>query len=629
MFDFVHKNKRVIQIFLGLIALTFATWGIESYTRMRGGRDTVATVNGLEISARELDDELRRRNDQLRQALGGNYDPSQFDTPEMRRGLLESLVSQRLVASAAYRAHLTVSDEALLDAIHSIGAFKGPDGNFSKSAYETVLRQQNPPMSPAQFESRLRYDLSLAQLTRAVGEAAIPSRTVAERLGALEAQGREISEFRIPAEQFLAQAKVDDAKIKAFYDANPAQFQTPERIRAEYVVLSAQAIADQEQVKPEEVRAQWESAYGPKLRAKEAAHKKAEEIAAAVRKNPASFAEVAKKESQDPGSKDAGGDLGFAPRGSFVKPYEDALYRLKEGQISDVVESEFGFHIIQLTGVRKQDGKEERRSSHILIPAPADAKPFEAMRAEVEAELKKSRAQRRFSEAADAFQNMVYEQPDSLKPAAERFKLKIQTSGWLTRAGGEQRGPLDNRKLLAALFSSDALNNKRNTDAIEVATGTLIAARVLEHQPAAQRKLDEVKNEIAALLQRQEAAELARKDGEAKLEQLRKGGTAAGVKWGSPMTVSRRDSQKLPGELLRPVMAADTSKLPAYVGLPAGDAGYMLVRVSKVVEGDPKQGGDPLPRAAGLAGAAQFDAYIASLRKQADISVNPSNLEKK
>ncbi|MFL6566681.1 MAG: SurA N-terminal domain-containing protein [Burkholderiales bacterium] len=629
MFDYVQKHRRFLQIFLGLIALTFATWGIESYTRMRGGGDTVATVNGLEISARELDDELRRRNDQLRQALGANYDPSQFDTPEMRRGLLESLVSQRLVASAASSAHLTVTDEALVDAIHSIGAFKGPDGNFSKSAYESVLRQQNPPMSPAQFESRLRYDLSLAQLTRAVGESAIPSRAVAERLGALEAQGREIAEFRIPAEQFLAQEKVDDAKIKAFYDANPAQFQTPERIRAEYVVLSAQAIADQEQVKPEEVRAQWDSAYGPKLREKEAARKKAEEIDAAVRKNPASFAEVAKKESQDPGSKDAGGDLGFAPRGSFVKPYEDALYRLKEGQISDVVESEFGFHIIQLTGVRKQDGKEERRSSHILVPAPADAKPFEAMREQVEAELKKSRAQRSFSEAADAFQNVVYEQPESLKPAAERFKLKIQTSGWLTRAGGEQRGPLDNRKLLAALFSSDALNNKRNTDAIEVATGTLVAARVLEHQPAAQRKLDEVKGEIAALLQRQEAAELARRDGEAKLEQLRKGATAAGVKWGAPMTVSRRDPQKLPGEVLRPVMAADTSKLPAYIGLPVGDAGYMLVRVSKVVEGDPKQSGDPLPRAAGLAGAAQFEAYLASLRKQADISVNPSNLEKK
>jgi peptidyl-prolyl cis-trans isomerase D len=629
MFDFVHKNKIIIQIFLGLIALTFATWGIESYTRMVGGRDTVAKVNGIEISARELDEELRRRNDQLRQALGGNFDPSQFDTPEMRRGLLESLVSQRLIASAAHSAHLTVTDEALLDAINAIPAFKGPDGNFSKSAYESVLRQQNPPMSPAQFEGRLRYDLSLNQLTRAVGESAIPSRTVAERLGALEAQGREIAEYRIPSEQFLAQAKVDDAKIKAYYDANQAQFQSPERIRAEYVVLSAQAIADQEQVKPEEVRAQWESAYGPKLREKEAARKKAEAIDAEVRKNPASFAEVAKRESQDPGSKDAGGDLGFAPRGSFVKPYEDALYRMKEGQISDVVESEFGFHIIQLTGVRKQGGKEERRSSHILIAAPADAKSFEAMRDQVEAELKKSRAQRRFSEAADAFQNMVYEQPDSLKPAAERFKLKIQTSGWITRAGSGERGPLDNRKVLAALFSSDSLNNKRNTDAIEVGTGTLVAARVVEHQPAAQRKLDEVKNEIAALLQRQEAAELARKEGEAKLAELRKGGAAAGVKWGSPMTVSRRDPQKLPGEVLQPVMAADASKLPAYVGLPAGDAGYLLVRVSKVVQGDPKQGGDPLPRAASLMGAAQFDAYLTSLRGQADISVNQANLEKK
>jgi peptidyl-prolyl cis-trans isomerase D len=628
MFDLVHKNKRIIQVFLGLIALTFATWGIESYTRMTGGRDTVATVNGLEISAREFDEELRRRHDQLRQALGANYDPAIFDTPELRRGLLESLVSQRLVASAANDARLTVTDEALVDSIHSIPAFKGPDGSFAKSTYESVLRQQNPPMSPPQFESRLRYELALTQLTRAVGEAAIPSRTVAQRLAALEAQRREISEHRILAEQFLPQVKIDDAKVKAYYEANQAQFQTPERVKAEYVVLSAQAMAAQETVKPEEVRSQWESVYGPKLREKEEARKKAEAIAAAVRNNPASFAEVAKKESQDPGSREAGGELGFAPRGSFVKPYEDTLFRMKEGQISDVVESEFGFHVIQLTGVRKQDGKEERRSSHILIPAPADARPFEAMRGEVEAELKKARTQRRFSETADAFQNMVYEQPDSLKPAAERFKLKLETSDWLTRAGGEEKSPLGNRKLVSALFSQDALRNKRNTDAVEVAPGTLVAARVLEHQPAAQRKLEELKDDIAAMLRRQEAAELARKDGAAKLEQLRKG-AGESVKWGQARTVSRRDPQDLPLEVLRPVMSADVSKLPAYVGLPVGDAGYMLVRVSKVLEGDPKQAGDPLPRAAALSGTAQYEAYLASLRKQADVSVNQANLEKK
>jgi peptidyl-prolyl cis-trans isomerase D len=628
MFDLVHKNKRIIQVFLGLIALTFATWGIESYTRMQGGRDTVASVNGLDISAREFEEELRRRQDQLRQALGPNYDAAQFDTPELRRGLLDSMVSQRLVASAAHDARLSVPDEALVDAIHSIPAFKGPDGNFSKSTYESVLRQQNPPMSPPQFESRLRYELSLNQLTRAVGESAIPSRTVAERLGALEAQGREISEFRILAEQFQPQVKLDEVKVKAYYEANQAQFQTPERLRAEYVVLSAQAIAAQETVKPEDVRAQWESAYGPKLREKEQARQKAQALAAALRKDPASFAEMAKKESQDPGSREAGGDLGFAPRGSFVKPYEDALFRMKEGQISDVVESEFGFHVIQLTGVRKQDGKEERRSSHILITAPADAKPFEAMRSELEAEIKKARAQRRFNEAAVAFQNMVYEQPDSLKPAAERFNLKIESSGWITRGGSGERGPLDNRKLLAALFSQDALRSKRNTDAVEAGPGTLVAARVLEHEPAAQRKLEEVKDDIAAMLRRQEAAELARKEGAAKLEQLRKG-ESAGVKWSPAKTVSRRDPQNLPLEVLRPVMSADATKLPAYVGLPVADAGYMLVRISKVIEGDPKQGGDPVPRAAALSGASQYEAYVESLRKQADLSINQANLERK
>jgi peptidyl-prolyl cis-trans isomerase D len=387
---------------------------------------------------------------------------------------------------------------------------------------------------------------------------------------------------------------ITEEELRDYYEANKDRLAEPEQVRAAQIVVKGLDEAKRIQVQLQQ---------GKK------------------------FADLARKYSLSADAK-VGGDLGFFPRGVMPEKFDLVAFNLKEGQISDVVESEFGFHIIQLTGVRKQEGKEERRASHILIPAPADAKPFEAMREQVEAELKKVRVQRRFSEAADAFQNVVYEQPESLKPAAERFKLKIQTSDWLTRSGGEERGPLENRKLLAALFSSDALRSKRNTDAIEVAPGTLIAARVIEHQPAAQRKLEEVKDDIGALLQRQEASGLARKDGEAKLEQLRKG-AGAGVKWSPPKTVSRRETQNLPGEVLRPVMSADASKLPAYIGLPVADAGYMLVRVSKVMEGDPKQGGDPVPRAAGLAGAAQFQAYVASLRKQADISLNQANLEKK
>lgn len=628
MFDLVHKYKKLVTIVLGLIAITFATWGIESYTTMRSARDTVATVNGMEISSREFEEELRHQQDQLRQLLGQNFDMAELDTPESRRAVLDRLITQRLVASEAARANLAVSDDTLLDAIHSIPAFRGDDGKFSKTAYESVLRAQNPPMTPAQFESRLRYDLTLTQLARAVGEAAIAPRTVAGRLAALEAQQREVAEARIAAQNFLAQVKVDEAQAKAYYEANPGEFRTPERVKAQYVMLSAEAIAAQEKVSPQEVRAQWETAYGPKLREKEEARKKAQAIAAEVRKNPASFADVAKRESRDPGTKDKGGDLGFTSRGSFVKPFEDALYRMKPGQISDVIESEFGFHVIQLTGVQRRDGKEERRASHILITAPVDAKPFEALRDEIEAELKKARAAKRFGEAVDDFRNMVYEQFDTLQPAAQRFNLKIQTTGWLTRSRSQELGALDNPKLIAALFSSDALQNKRNTDAIEVAPSTLVAARVTEHQPAMQRKFEEVRGDILELLRRRQSAELAHKEGAAKLDQLRKG-AGAELKWGPPRLVSRREPQGLPQEVLRQVMSADPSKLPAYVGAPAGDGGYLLLRVTKVIEADPKQLQEAGNRPAALLGAAQYDAYVASLREQADIEINQKNLEKK
>jgi peptidyl-prolyl cis-trans isomerase D len=626
MFDLVHKYKKLVTIILGLIAITFVTWGIESYTTMRGGRDVVATVNGMDISAREFEEELRFRQDRMRQVMGQNFDVSQLDTPESRRAVLEGLIAQRLVASEAAQAKLTVSDQALVEAIHSIPAFRGDDGSFSKSAYESVLRTQNPPLTPAQFESRLRHDLVLAQLARAVGEAAIASRSVAGRLAALEAQTREVAEARIPTQQFLPRVKVDEAQAMAHYEANKDDFRTPERVKAEYVMLSAEALAAQEPVTPDDVRKHWESAYGPKLREKEEARKKAQAIAAEVRGKPASFAEVAKRESQDPGSKANGGDLGFSPRGSFVKPFEDALYRMKQGEVSGVIESEFGFHVIQLTGVQRKDGKEERRASHILIAAPVDAKPLEALREEIEAELKKQRAAKRFAEAADDFRNMVYEQFDSLKPAAERFKLKLQTTGWITRSPGQELGALDNPKLLAALFSSDSLQSKRNTDAIEVAPATLVAARVVEHEPAAQRKFEDVRAEITELLRRREAAELARKEGAAKLGELRQGADA-GLKWGQPRTVSRREPQGLPIEVLRQVMGADAAKLPAYVGVPAGESGYLVLRISKVVDAE-AAGQDALQRPATLLGAAQYDAYVASLREQADIEINPKSLEK-
>ncbi|HWA36424.1 MAG TPA: SurA N-terminal domain-containing protein [Burkholderiales bacterium] len=627
MFDLVHKHKRVVQVILMLLVVPFAIWGVESYRSGGGGSDTVAEVNGLKISQRELENELRRQQDQLRRMLGRNYDPAVFDTPETRRTLLESLISQKLLASAAQQAKLTVSDEAIAELIHSAPTFQ-VDGQFSKARYETALRTQDPPMSPAQFEQRLRHDLALQQLGRAVADGAFAPRSVAARLAALETQKREISEVRFSAQQYLEKVKIDEAAVKAYYDANTAEFRTPERVRAEYVLLSADALAKEEQIGADEAKAFWDKQYGARFAERDKARQRIEAVLAEVKKDPAKFAEVAKRESADTASAQQGGDLGFQPRGSFVKPFEDALWRMKPGEISGIVESEFGFHVIRFLEARRQDGKDERRASHILVATPGEARPFAEMRPQIEAELRKQRASKRFVEAAEAFGNMVYEQPDSLKPAAERFKLPVRATPWIEKSANQELGPLDNPKLLAALFSADAIERKRNTDAIEVAPGTLVAARVLEHQPAAQRKFDEVKAQITDKLRRREAAELARKEGEAKLAELRKGGEA-GLKWSAAKSVSRREPQGLPAEILTPIVSADVAKLPAYVGVPIQDAGYLLVRISKVVESAPAAGAQSEARAGQLYGAAQYEAFLASLRERADINIRKDALEKK
>ncbi|HZQ73655.1 MAG TPA: SurA N-terminal domain-containing protein [Burkholderiales bacterium] len=615
MFDFVQKHRRILQIFLGLIALTFATWGIESYTRFRGSADEVASVNGIKISQREFEAERRQQEERMRQLFGGRVDPAALDTPQARQALLEQMIGQRLVASQAASANLGVSDETLIETIQSIPAFQ-ESGKFSKAQYEAMLRAQNPPMTPAQFEARLRYDLALTQLVASVSDTAIVPRAVTERLNALASQKREIADAPLRADQYVSQVKVDDAKAKAYYDANTAQFNAPERVRAEYVMLSAQAL--QEPATEEEIRKAYD-ARASQFRVDEqrrASHilvktkEEAEQILAQLKKSPGSFAELAKKHSQDTGSAEKGGDLGWFARGMMVKPFEDAAFSMKQGELSGPVQSEFGYHIIKLTGV--QAGK---------------TRTYDEVKKELAPQIARDKGAKKFAEQAEAFSNMVYEQPDSLKPAAERFKLKVQTTGWISKSAGQELGALDNPKLLAALFSTDAIKNKRNTDAIEVAPSTLVSARVLEYQPARQRTFDEVKGEIVDLLRKREAAELARKDGEAKLEALRKG-QDVGVKWSNPRTVSRREPGGLPGEVLQKVVTADVSKLPAYAGVPVPDAGFVLLRISKVIEPDPKQLAED-KSVAQLYGAAQYDALLASLREHASISVRKESLEEK
>ena len=616
MFDLVTKNKRVIQVFLALIAITFATWGIESYTQFRSSRDTVASVDGMEISRREFAEELRRQQEQMRRMFGGAIDPALLDTPESRVAVLEGLISQRLLAREAARGHMIMSREAVIDAITSAPEFQ-EDGKFSTAKYSAYLSSRG--ISDQGNVAELQSQIPLARVAGAISETAIAPRSVAARLAALEAQKREIAEVRISEKQFLPQVKIDEAQVKAHYDANQADYRTPERVRAEYVVLSADALSRQDPPTEAEIKASYDSRAN-QFRVEEqrrASHilvktkDEAEKILQEAKKAPARFAELAKKHSQDPGSVEKGGDLGWFGRGMMVKPFEEAAFKLGQNEMQ-VVESEFGYHVIRLTGVQ-----------------PGKTRPYEEVKKELTDELARVKGQRRFAEAAETFSNLVYEQSDSLKPAAERFKLPVQQTGWISKSARQELGALDNPKLLAALFTSDAIKNRRNTDAIEVAPSTLVAARITDHQPAAQRSFEEMKGEIAEQLRRREASALALKEGTAKLEQLRKG-QDAGLKWSAPRVVSRREAQGLSGNMLRQVMSADTAKLPVYIGVPLPDAGYALIRISKVID-EPVKEGDPQvsARAAQLFGGAQYEAYIASLRAQADVEINQKNLEAK
>ena len=614
MFELVHKHKRIVQVILALLILPFAIWGIESYTRAGGGRDSVAKVNGFEISRRELDETMAEQIEQVRRAFGTQIDPASLDTPEARRALLEGLISQRLVMSEAARRHLFMTKAAVIDAIAQAPEFQ-ENGQFSTAKYSAYLAGRNT--TDQRYVAELQTQLPLARLVNTVADAAITPRTVANRLVALEGQKREVSEVRIFGQQYLAQTSVDEGQIKAYYDANPAEFRSPERVRAEYVMLSADALAKQDPVTEAEVKAAYEQRINQYSVAevRSVSHilvktkEEAEKLLAEVRKNPERFAELAKKNSLDTGSAEKGGDLGAVARESLDPKLAETVFAMKQGE-TRVGESKFGFHVLR---VSVQAGK---------------SRSLDEVRKELTEELSKQKAGRRFAEVGEAFSNTVYEQPDSLKPAAEKFKLAVQTTGWIAKSARQELGALDNPKLLAALFSSDALQNKRNTDAVQITPGVLVAARVIEHRAEEQLEYDKVKPSIGEMLRRKGAAALAQKDGEAKLAELRKG-TDAGLKWSPPRVISRREAQGMPPEVVQRAMSADASKPPAYVGVSFPE-GYLLLRVSKVIEAEAKDV-DPqtAARIAQLYGRSQYEAYVGSLRARGDVEISPANLEKK
>lgn len=629
MFDAVRNNKKVVQIFLLMITLPFAFFGVESYVKNVGSGGGVATIGGTSIQLGEFQQAMREQQERMRAALGSSFNPAMMDTPEARRAVLENLVNQRLLALDAQKLRLSVSDVTLRETIAAVPAFQ-ENGQFSLPRYEAVLKAQG--MTQPVFENRLRHDLALQQLLGAVAEGVMVPQGSVDQVYAVQLEERTVSEVRLPASQFAAAVKLGDDAARKFYDAERKRFEMPAQLKAEYVVLSKDAVAEQLSIAEADVRKEYDAhperfSQGEERRvshiliqadksagdaALKTAKEKAEVLLKQVAAKPDDFARLARENSQDPGSAEKGGDLGFFGRGAMVKEFEDAAFGLKkEGELSGVVQSDFGFHIIKLTAVKA-----------------SKTRPFDEVKGEIAAELKRNEAARKYAELVEGFTNTVYEQADSLKPTADKFKLEIQTTDWLAQSGNPP-APFNNEKLIGELFSEDALKNKRNTNAVDVGNGTLVAARVLEYKAAALKSFEEVKPVIEKALANEEAVKLAEKDGEAKLAQLVKGDAVA-LQWGPSRAISRSEPGVQP-ELLRAVFRASTDKLPAYAGVKVPGAGYALYRIEKVSrpvakDDDPRRAAIKQQYARVLA-EQDFGAYIAALRKRYDVKVNYSLLE--
>jgi peptidyl-prolyl cis-trans isomerase D len=634
MFDFVTKHKRWLQgALLVLIVPPFALFGIEYYFQNSGTGGAVATVGNTRISEFEYGQSLRQAQERMREMMQNNADPAILNSPQFRESVLNEMVDRSVLVSHARKAGLAVSRPDLQKVIAQLEAFHDDTGKFSIDRYRTLLRNQG--MTEAVFEDNLRTGVILGQLQGVYAGSGFVPDSVVERMVRIREQEREVSQVVFNPADYLKQARVTPADAEKYYNEHKAEFQIPERVKIEYVLLTLEAAEAAVQVSDEELRAVYEQGREARFSTPEERHAShilitapatasaedkakakalAEDILSQVKAAPAKFADLARKHSQDPGSAEKGGDLGSFGRGLMVKPFDDALFAMKPGEIAGPVETQYGYHIIRLDGIKG-----------------GQVTPFEKVKAQIADEVRKAKAGKAFSEAAEKFNDMVYEQYDSLKPAADAFKLTIQKTDWVSRAGGNANPLLNNDKLLAALFSDEVLKNKHNTSAIEVQANTMLAARVTDHQPAAPLPIAEVRADIQNHLAAEAATRQAEADGKAALEALQKGDTTkVKAAWSAPQMVSLQKRQGLHAEASQAVFSADASKLPVYVGVPAPQGRYVIYRISRVKDVetvDPAQKKALARQLAQMAGQEQFQAYLASLRSRTDVKIDRKKLE--
>ena len=588
MLESIRKNSKIVMILLFLLIIpSFIFVGVDQ-SYFSESSPTVARVDGNDIKQSDWDNAHRAESDRMRSEMP-NLDPKLLDSPEAKYATLERMVRDRVLTAAAQKMHLTTSDAQLvrtLQGIPAIAALRKPDGTLDADGYRALVAAQG--MTPEGFEANLRRNLALNQVMGSVMESAMTTPATTDAAMNAVLQRREIQVALFNADQYKAALQPTADEVKAYYDAHQAQFRKAEQADIEYVVLDLNTVKQGIQLNEDDLRTYYKenaqrlagvqeerrashilinAPQSASAEERAQAKAKAEALLAEVRAKPETFAEVAKKESQDPGSAASGGDLGFFGRGAMVAPFEQAAFSLPKGSISDVVATDFGFHIIQVTDVKQP-----------AVPS------YEQLRPKIVEELLQQQAQRKYAEVADSFSNLVYEQADSLQPAAEKLGLKVVKATGVQRApqpGAE--GPLANSRFLEALFTPESLESKRNTEAVEFGTSQMVAGRITRYEAAHTEPLAAVEADVKRLWVADKAAELAKKAGEDKLAEWKADASKAqGL--AAAQVISRNDPKGLPREVVDAALVAPVKDgAAAWTGVSLGKAGYAVVKVNKVL----------------------------------------------
>ncbi|MFZ2288499.1 MAG: SurA N-terminal domain-containing protein [Halopseudomonas yangmingensis] len=617
-----NAQSWVAKVIVGVIVLVFALTGWESISRFTSDAQKAAEVNGNVISRTELDQAVSIQRGQLYrqlQQLGdGNFDPGMIDEARLRESVLDGMVERALLISAADDAGLYISDSMIDQLILATPDFQ-VDGRFDAGRFDVVIRNMGMA-SRLQFRDLVRQELKMSQLRNAYEATGFATLGERRQLARLENQTRDFAVIELRVDE--SDIQISDEEVADHYAANLSDYMSQEQLVLETLTLSRSSFFDQVEVDEGQLEAIYQREIGNLAEQRRASHimfevsDPAQEQQALERLQQVAerlaggedFAELARELSEDFGSASSGGDLGFTVAGSFDPAFEQALFALAEGEVSEPVRSEFGYHLIKLTALQAPE-----------VPS------FDEMRPELEAELKAEQVERRFVEATRELANLSYESPDLADPA-RALGLEVAVHTGFTRAGGE--GILANPRVVSAAFEEEVLVDRLNSQLIELDADTVVVLRVREHQRPEQLPLEAVAGRITDVLRQQRVADQARqkagelvaslRSGEQQLEQL---ADAEGLELSKHEAV-RRGQRDLSAVLLQHVFAMPRpdGAAPRFAHFASPGGGQWLVRLTGVTVAEQAEAEVDNP---------MFGEFIAGQTAQQDFSALQEYLRSK